>query len=130
MTRYVTLEQVVALHNRIITQSGGATGLRDPGALESSVAQPQMTFDSVDLYPTLAEKAASLAHALAGNHPFVDGNKRVAHAAMETMLVLNGYEVSANVDEQERIFLDVASGFISRADLAEWLQSHLVELRI
>ena len=86
-----------------------------------------MSFDSVDLYPSLGEKAASLAHALAGNHPFVDGNKRVAHAAMETMLVLNGYEVGAGVDEQERMFLDVASGSVSRADLAEWLQLHLVE---
>lgn len=126
MTRYVTLEQVIALHDRVIAQSGGASGLRDPGALESAIAQPQMTFDSVDLYPTLAEKAASLAHALAGNHPFVDDNKRVAHAAMETMLVLNNYEVGASVDEQERMFLDVASGSISRAELAEWLQSHLV----
>jgi len=96
--RYLLLEQVLALYRMVITQSGGSAGVRDMGALESAIAQPQMTFGGVDLYRTLAEKAAALAHSLVMNHPFVDGNKRVGHAAMEVMLVMNGYEVEASVE--------------------------------
>ena len=86
-----------------------------------------MSFGGEDLYPAIAEKAAALGHSLIQNHPFVDGNKRVGHAAMEVFLVLNGYEVDAPVDEQERVVLAVASGQMSRAELGEWLKSHIVE---
>ena len=73
---FLTLFQVTELHRQIINESGGSTGVRDFGALESSVAQPQMTFGSDDLYLTLNQKAAALAFSLVMNHPFVDGNKR------------------------------------------------------
>ena len=88
-------------------------GLRDRGAIESAVAQPEMTFGGDDLYPTIAEKAAALGHSLIQNHPFIDGNKRVGHAAIEVFLVLNGYEISASVDEQEQTVLTVANGGMS-----------------
>jgi death-on-curing protein len=61
------------------------------------------------------------------NHPFVDGNKRVGHAAMETFLVLNGFELRASVDDAERLILGVASGTIRRDDLTSWIEQHLVE---
>jgi death on curing protein len=102
-------------------------GLRDRGALESAVAQPQMTFGGGDLYPSLMEKAATLAFSLVKNHAFVDGNKRVGHAAMETFLVLNGYELSAGVDEQEQVVLQLAAGAIGREQFTEWVRAHLVE---
>ena len=88
--RYLALAEVVELHRRLLDATGGVRGIRDLGALESAVAQPKMTFAGLELYPTLVEKAASLGFSLVGNHPFVDGNKRVGHAAMETFLVLNG----------------------------------------
>jgi len=119
--RYLTLDQVIALHTRIIEQSGGATGLANRGALESAVAQPQMTFAGADLYSTITDKACALGFSLIQNHPFIDGNKRIGHAAMEVFLVLNGYALSASVDEQERIILQVASGKRDRDGLAEWL---------
>jgi len=119
--RYLTLGEVVALHRAIIESTSGATGLRDLAALESAVAQPRATFDEVDLHPTVTGKAAALAYSLALNHPFVDGNKRVAHAAMEVFLTLNGLELHADVDEQERLFLDLASGRSSRPELEAWL---------
>lgn len=78
-----------------------------------------------DLYPALAEEATALCYALIQGHPFVDGNKRVGHAAMETFLVLNGAEVAAPADEQERLILDLAAGRISRTQLSEWLRQHL-----
>jgi len=119
--RYLTLGEVVALHRAIIESTAGATRLRDLAALQSAVAQPRVTFDGVDLHPTVNGKAAALAYSLALNHPFVDGNKRVAHAAMEVFLTLNGRELHADVDEQERLFLDLASGRSSRAELEAWL---------
>jgi death-on-curing protein len=124
--RYLTIEQVIELHRLIISQSGGSGGLRDQSALESAVAQPTMTFDGVDLYPTLASKAGALAHALIQNHPFVDGNKRIGHAAMEVFLVMNSSEISATADEQEALILGVASGQISRGELTNWIGEHLV----
>ena len=123
--RYLSFGEVVELHQKILAQSGGATGVRDVGLIESALAQPRATFDGVDLHPTIAEKAAALGFALVANHPFLDGNKRVGHAAMEVFLVLNGYEIVASVDEQERVVLDVASGVLNRSDFSEWLARHL-----
>jgi death on curing protein len=79
--RYLALSEVVELHRRLLEATGGAVGIRDLGALESAVAQPKMTVAGSDLYPSLAEKAAALCFSLVANHPFVDGNKRVGHAA-------------------------------------------------
>jgi death-on-curing protein len=127
--RYLSFDEVVLLHSRLIAQSGGAHGLRDRGALESAVAQPEASFGGEDLYPTLAEKAAALGHALIQNHPFVDGNKRIGHGAMEVFLLLNSYEIEATVDDQENVIIGVASGKISRIELSEWLAKHLVEMK-
>ena len=124
--RYINLSEVFELHRRIIRESGGATGLRDLNGLEAAVAQPRMTFGGSDLYPTLNEKAASLCHSIVQNHPFIDGNKRVGHAAMEVMLVVNGYEIHASDDDQERIILGLASGDVSRDELVEWLAGHVL----
>ncbi len=85
-----------------------------------------MTFEEAELYPTLADKAAALGFSLISNHPFVDGNKRIGHAAMEVFLMLNGYEIEADVDEQEQVILNVAAGQINRNGLTEWLKSHII----
>ena len=84
--RYLTLGEVLDLHRRVIEQSGGADGVRDLGGVESAVAQPPMTFGGDELYPTSESKATALCFSLVMNHPFVDGNKRIGHAAMETFL--------------------------------------------
>ena len=96
--------------------------------LESALAQPRVTFGGSDLHPTLAAKAAALCFSLALNHPFIDGNKRVAHAAMEVFLMLNGWEIVADVDEQEQLMLEIAAGRWSREQLHEWLQDHVMRL--
>jgi len=123
--RYLTLGEVVELHRLILGATGGAPGIRDLGALESAIAQPKATFGGTDLYPTLVDKAAALCFALVQGHPFVDGNKRVGHAAMETLLVLNGTEITAPVDEEERLMLDLAAGRMSRRHLTDWLRQHV-----
>jgi death on curing protein len=94
--------------------------------LESAVAQPEASFGGEDLYPDLASKVAALGHSLIQNHPFVDGNKRIGHAAMEVFLLLNSHEIDASVDDQEKIILDVASGKVSRIELSEWISKHMV----
>lgn len=85
-----------------------------------------MTFEGADLYPTLIDKAVALGYSLINNHPFVDGNKRIGHAAMEIFLILNGFEFEASIDEQERIILGVASGRVKREALKDWLDLHIV----
>ncbi|MGD9905217.1 MAG: type II toxin-antitoxin system death-on-curing family toxin [Vicinamibacterales bacterium] len=123
--RYLTLGEVVALHRALLAATGGAGGIRDLGGLESAVFQPKATFDGTDLYPSVVDKASALAFGLAMNHPFVDGNKRVAHAAMAVFLELNGLAIEATVDEQEQLMLDLAAGQVSRATLTNWLESHV-----
>jgi death-on-curing protein len=124
--RYLSVSEILDLYVQVMQQTGGSVGLRDPGSLESAVAQPRQTFSGKELYPTLAEKAGALGHSLVQNHAFVDGNKRIAHAAMEVFLRVNGYELSATVDAQERVMLDAASGKIERAEFISWVVARVV----
>ncbi len=124
--RYLTLGEVLELYRQIMEIAGGAIGIRDLSGLESALAQPRQTFGGKELYPTLAEKAAALGHSLVQNHPFVDGNKRTAHAAMEVFLLLNGHEIAASVEEQERVMLGVASGTMERSQFLKWMSSHVI----
>lgn len=126
MTRHLSLAEVLKLHDSIISETGGSHGLRDLGLLESAVGQPQQTFGGDDLYPSLVAKASALGFSLIKNHPFVDGNKRIGHASMEAMLMLNGFELSASVDESETEVLAVAAGDRTREQLQAWLESRLV----
>ena len=125
MRRYLTFSEVLALHQSIIERWGGSGGIRDLGALESALAQPRQGFGGADLYPDLASKAAALCFSLVLNHPFVDGNKRGGHAAMEAYLLMNGHELNAPVDEQEHIILNLAAGQLPRDALLEWLKQHI-----
>jgi len=95
--RFLTLGEVLALHRRILAESGGTSGVRDLGAIASALSQPKVSVGGQDAYPTLIEKAAALGYSLIRNHGFLDGNKRIAHAAMEVFLVMNGMEISASV---------------------------------
>lgn len=124
--RYLSIEDVIELHERLLEQSGGSGGVRDWSALQSSVAQPHQTFGGEELYPSLPSKAAALGFFLVRNHPFVDGNKRVGHAALEATLVLNGFEINPPIDEQEQIMLALASGTLSREEFTTWVTQHLM----
>lgn len=76
---------------------------------ESAIAQPRQSFDGADLHPSIIAKAAAVGFPLISNHPFVDGNKRVGHAALKIVLMLNGYELNASVDSQKRVILAVTA---------------------
>jgi len=127
--RYLTLGELIELHRRIIDQSGGAEGVRDLGLAESALAQPQMSFDGTELYPALADKAAALCFSLVMNHPFIDGNKRIGHAAMEVFLVMNGFELTADVDDSESVILRLAAGELGRNLFTEWVVRHVTEIK-
>ncbi|NJP07473.1 MAG: type II toxin-antitoxin system death-on-curing family toxin [Chloroflexaceae bacterium] len=124
--RYLTVGEVILLYQRVMAQSGGTVGIHNLNALGSAVTQPRMTFGGSDLYPNLADKAAVLGFVLITNHPFVDGNKRIGHAAMETFLILNGFEMDAAVEEQEQVILAVAAGTMKREAFTDWLTVHIV----
>ena len=122
--RYLTVSEVIELYRQVMETSGGTVGILSIEALESAAAQPRATFGGKELYPTIIEKASALGFSLVMNHAFVDGNKRIGHYAMETFLVINGYELDASVDEQESIILRLASGKLSRDAFTNWIREH------
>lgn len=126
---YLELNEVLRLHELIIEASGGPKGIRDFGALESSLAQPMLEVFETELYPTLIDKAAMLGFSIITNHPFLDGNKRIGHAAMETFLLFNGYEIDAPVTEQEEIILAVASGSLDKEAFTNWVKTRTTAIK-
>jgi death-on-curing protein len=126
--RYLDVEDVEIIHIEVIDRIGGSHGIRDQGALESAVAQPQMSFGGQELYPSVEEKAGALCFSLVMNHPFIDGNKRVGHGAMLLFLMFNGFRLSGSVDEHEEIILGLAAGQLYRTELVDWITAR-IELR-
>ena len=124
MTVYLTAEQVLFVHYRLIRETGGEHGVRDLGLLESAVARPQSTFDRQELYPDVFEKAAALMESLINNHPFVDGNKRTGIASAVLFLQQNGISFSAKNADLEKFTLRVASSKAGRSEITKWLKSH------
>jgi death on curing protein len=122
--RYLTVSEVIELYRQVMETSGGTVGILSIESLESAVAQPWATFGGNELYPTIIDKAAALGFSLIMNHAFVDGNKRIGHYAMETFLVINGYEIKASVEDQETIILRLASGKLSRDTFTDWIREH------
>lgn len=122
---YLSVGQVLALHEQQLGRYGGATGLRDRRALESALARPAATFGGEDLYTEIADKAAALMHSLALNHPFVDGNKRVAAFAAIVFVESNGHEFLATPDELVETALAVAEGKMGVEALAIWFRQRL-----
>lgn len=122
---YLSIEQVLELHTMQLRHFGGASGLRDRGSLESALARPAMTFGGEDLYPDVSSKAAALMHSLALNHPFVDGNKRVAAHAAIVFAELNRHAFLATSDELVEMTLAVAQGKIEAEALAIWFRQRL-----
>ena len=122
---YLSVGQVLALHEQQLRRYGGATGLRDRGALESALARPAATFGGEDLYPDIADKAAALMHSLALNHPFVDGNKRVAAFAAIVFVESNGHGFLATPEQLVETTLAVAEGKMAVEALAIWFRQRL-----
>jgi death-on-curing protein len=125
MSQWVWLnpDALLAAHDEQLAEHGGASGLRDQGLFESALARPQ----NLAAYgePDAAALAAACAYGLTKNHAFVDGNKRIAFVALESFLMLNGYELVADDAQCMLVTLSLASGAIGEDELAEWIRRHV-----
>ena len=116
--------QILLIHDQLISETGGSSGLRDEGMLDSALNAPFQTFGGEDVYPSLQQKAARLCFGLVKNHPFIDGNKRIGAHAMLVFLALNGIELQYSQTELSDIILQLAAGEIDTEDLLYWILSH------
>ena len=118
--------QILLIHDQLISETGGSSGLRDEGMLDSALNAPFQTFGGEDVYPSLQKKAARLCFGLVKNHPFVDGNKRIGAHAMLVFLALNGIELQHTQSELSDEILQLAAGEIEATDLLRWILVHQV----
>lgn len=121
---YLTAEQVLFIHARLISETGGEHGVRDLGLLLSALARPQVTFDEQDLYPDLFSKAAALLESLISNHGCLDGNKRTAITSVGLFLRINGYRLTADNQQLENFTLQCAQHLVSLDHIVIWLKNH------
>ena len=123
----LTKKQILAMHGKLASLTGGAAGVREEALLDSALEQPFQAFGGVDLYPTVQAKAARLAFGLAKNHALLDGNKRIACHSMLVFLALNGVELAYSQQELSDSFFALASGVLDEAGLLEWILQHQKE---
>lgn len=122
---FLAVDDVVAIHGRMIQQFGGEPGLRDRGLLESAVAMPAARVGGRYLHRGNAAKAAAYLFHLCRNHAFLDGNKRTALAAADVFLRLNGASLSATDDELEELTVGVAAGAVSKHQVVRFFRAHV-----
>ena len=121
---YLTIAEVLAIHEEQINEYGGSHGIRDRGLLESAVFRPQTGY-----YASVTEEAAALMESLANNHPFLDGNKRTAFACAHTFLLLNGFDLEVDSDSvYEFMMHSISAGEFRFARILEWMERHIVEM--
>lgn len=123
--RFLTKPGILALHHQQISEHGGRSGIRDEGSLDSTLAKP-MTLPNYVSNSAVYDLAAAYGYGFIQNHVFVDGNKRVGLAAMAAFLYLNRYEMSSSEVEEVSIVLEVATGSLTQAELADWLRQRIV----
>lgn len=120
----LTVDEIIMLHEKLLAATGGLPGLRDRGLLESAIFSVNASFEDVEQYPTVEEKAARLAYALISNHAFADGNKRVGVLAMLMTLRLNGVVLRYTQQELIGLGLDLADGKAEYQDVLKWILAH------
>lgn len=122
--KYLSAEQVLFIHSRLIDTTGGSHGVRDTGLLQSAVERPKATFEGKDLYEDVFHKAAALMESLTNNHPFIDGNKRTAITSSALFLQFNGYLLNTSQNKLEKFTLQMATHKASFQDAVEWFKKN------
>ena len=117
----LTKNEILQLHEKLLKRTGGLSGVRDMGMLESATLNCMQTFDEIELYPTIAEKAARTAFSICKNHPFNDGNKRTAILTMLVMLQLNNINLKYSQKELIALGLGIADGTIDYSQIVQWI---------
>ena len=121
---WVTAEDVVAIHSRIIQVSGGIDGLRDRAGLEAAIAAPSIIWRRRS-FPTDIEKIARIGFGLASNHAFIDGNKRIGAMVTQLLLKWNGYQFQLEQNELADMFIGIADGTKDETELRYWINDHI-----
>lgn len=122
---FLEIADILEIHQILIEEFGGMSGVRDEGLLESALSQPKASFFGELLHPTIHEQAAAYLYHIAKNHPFLDGNKRTAYGAMEAFLGLNGYNLDLSNQEAYNMVIQVAQGEMSKEELSSLLEQNI-----
>lgn len=120
----IDIKDVIQIQNLLIKKYGGSPGIRDLNMLFSAINRPYQTFDGNDLYPSGIEKAAALCESLAINHPFIDGNKRIAYYILVYLLNKQGYSLTATNIQKRDFVLNLAEGKLNFDDIVHWIQQN------
>jgi len=118
------IKSVLSLHDRVLAQYGGASGIRDNNLLDSALNRPFQTFGGEDLYPTVYEKAAAVIQSVIINHPFIDGNKRTGFLLGESLLLNDNAEIGAAENDCYGFVIKVSTGELTSEDIVLWLQQN------
>jgi death-on-curing protein len=121
----IKLDQAISIHQVLIEKFGGASGIKDRGALEAALNRPYATFDQKDLYPSPVEKAAAILESILINHPFIDGNKRTGYVLMRLTLLEGGLDIMASQKDKYEFVIQVSEGKMDISRIKDWIASHI-----
>ena len=125
---FIPKELILYFYDQLIQNYGGTYGIRDEKLLDSALEQPKVTYEGKYLHDTLIKMAAAYGYHLCNNHPFVDGNKRIALVAMDVFLQRNGLEIVASEKETYKVMIQLSTGSLSKKDLVTWLENNTSKL--
>jgi len=121
---FIPKELILYFYDQLIQNYGGTYGIRDEKLLDSALEQPKATYEGKYLHDTLTKMAAAYGYHLCNNHPFVDGNKRIALVTMDVFLQRNDLEIVASEKETYKIMIQLSAGSLSKKDLITWLENN------
>lgn len=121
----ISLSDVLALHDQLIEKFGGSAGVRSLPLLEAAIKRPWQTFDKIELYPDITDKAAAIIESIVINHPFIDGNKRMGYVLMRLLLMGGGTDIQASEEDKYQFVISIASGHSKFAEIKMWIETHL-----
>ena len=125
----ISLQEVDQYHNDLIDQFGGSKGIRDIAGLEAALARPYMTFDKRDLYPNTEDKAAAVFESIVINHPFIDGNKRIAYLLLRLTMRIENMTMIASPKEKYDMAIAASMGHIGFDQIRDWILKHSIKIQ-
>ena len=126
---FVTVEQILFIHDQLVKRFGGSFGIRDMGLIESAAARPQATYGGEYLYGSLFDKTAALLQSLLKNHAFVDGNKRTALTSASLFLSLNSYKLISTHGKEVQFAINVDNARLSIEEISSWLEKNTLKAK-
>ncbi|ACL68784.1 type II toxin-antitoxin system death-on-curing family toxin [Halothermothrix orenii] len=127
--KFIPKKVILYFYDQLLQTYGGKHGIRDEKLLDSALEQPKATYEGKYLHDTLMDMAAAYGYHLCNNHPFIDGNKRIALVAMDVFLQRNGYEIVASEKETYKIMIKLSAGQLSKKELTKWLEKNTSPLQ-